>query len=93
MRRRRILAGLLLALAAPLASEAQPAGKVYRFGVLRPGSPQPHLVKALEDGLRELGYVEGRNFVIEYRSAAGESDGFPSWRPSWSGQNRTSSYR
>jgi putative ABC transport system substrate-binding protein len=78
MDRRKFLgtiAGSLLA--APLAAEAQPAGKVYRFGVLRPGSPQPHLVKALEDGLRELGYVEGRNFVFEYRSAAGEVGRFP----------------
>ena len=76
----RRAAGLMLGLvifAAALAVEAQQGERVYRLAVLRPGPPQPHLVKALVDGLRELGYVEGRNLVIEYRSAEGRVERFP----------------
>lgn len=67
----------LAILLAPLATDAQQTEKVYRLAVLRPGPPQPHLVKALEDGLRELGYVEGRNLAIEYRSAEGRPERLP----------------
>lgn len=67
----------LVIFAAALAVEAQQGERVYRLAVLRPGPPQPHLVKALVDGLRELGYVEGRNLVIEYRSAEGRVERFP----------------
>ena len=61
------LAGGLLA--APLAAEAQAAGKVYRIGFIVPSTPNEtgHLFKALREGLRELGYVEGRNVVFEVR--------------------------
>ncbi len=52
-------------------AEAQQAGKVYRIGWLRFSSSPPtglnHI--AFRQGLRELGYVEGQNFVIEYRCA------------------------
>jgi len=63
-------------LAAPLPSEAQQVGKVYRVGWLR-FSPRPpsgpgHI--AFRQGLRELGYVEGQNLVIEYRSAKGKPE-------------------
>ena len=53
-------AGLL---AAPLATDAQPAGKVYRIGFIQtaPRKEITHLIKALDEGIRELGYVEGRN--------------------------------
>jgi putative ABC transport system substrate-binding protein len=67
MRRRHILGGLLLSLAAPLVAEAQPAAKVPRIGALG-GSPAAHpLREAFLQGLRDLGYVEGRTVVIEYR--------------------------
>jgi putative ABC transport system substrate-binding protein len=56
-------------LAAPLAAEAQPAGKVSRIGFLAFAPPDPSLDGAFRQGLRELGYVEGRNVVIEWRSA------------------------
>ena len=80
MRRRRILAGLLLTLAAPLAAEAQPAGKVPRIGVLAPTSPPAidrALTRRLPAGLRELGYVEGQNIIIEYRWAEGQARALP----------------
>jgi putative tryptophan/tyrosine transport system substrate-binding protein len=60
-------------LAAPLAAEAQQAAKVARIGYL--GNTQgPHLREAFLQGLRDLGYVEGRNLVIEYRDAEGKAD-------------------
>src|SRR5262245_5226504 len=63
-------------LAVPLAVDAQPAGEVRRVGYLSNGSatsPRP-LVDELRQGLRELGWVENRNIVIEYRWAEGKSD-------------------
>jgi putative ABC transport system substrate-binding protein len=63
-------------LAAPLAAEAQTAEKVYRIGMLGSSSSDP-LVEAFKQGLRELGYVEGRNIMVEYRSAEGRPDRLP----------------
>jgi putative ABC transport system substrate-binding protein len=78
-RRRFLLTSLAGALAAPLASEAQQAGKVYRIGLLLTTAPgeNAHTVKALEQGLRELGYVEGRNLVLERRFAEGQQERLP----------------
>jgi putative ABC transport system substrate-binding protein len=66
-------------LAAPLAAEAQQAGKVPRIGYLSAGSPSgvPHLLEAFRQGLRELGWVEGQNIVIDYRYAEGRFDRLP----------------
>jgi len=72
------LAGGLLA--APLAAEAQQAGKVWRIGLLVSGpAPGEHqCVLALRRGLTDLGYVEGRTHVLEIRWAEGRSeDAFP----------------
>ena len=62
---------LLLGLpTAPHAAEAPPAGRVYRIGYLGEGrSEDAPLLRVLWDPLRELGYVEGRNLVIERRFA------------------------
>ncbi len=64
-------------LAASLPTEAQQAGKVYRVGFLdyrlRSTTTDPRLI-ALRQGLRELGYVEGQNLVLEYRSAKGKRE-------------------
>src|SRR5438309_7515933 len=71
MMNRRAFIGTLAGglLAAPLAAEAQRAGKVPRIGFLRSGPPPQAFVEGFQQGLRELGYVEGQNIIIEYRFA------------------------
>src|SRR5919198_4970013 len=68
-------------LAAPLITDAQPATKVYRIGrLLSTGRPLPEpnaYEEAFRQGLRELGYVEGQNLVLEYRSAEGSAERLP----------------
>jgi putative ABC transport system substrate-binding protein len=68
--RRVFIAGTLSFLATPLAAEAQPAGKVYRVGWMTTG-PLPFIAN-FREGMRELGYVEGQNVVIEQRYGAPE---------------------
>ena len=63
-------------LAAPLAAEAQQAAKIARIGFLTPAA-DPRLREAFLQGLRDLGYVEGRNLVIEIRSAEGKFQRLP----------------
>src|SRR5215510_9795914 len=63
----------------PLAASAQQATKSYRIGMLETISPAlnaAHL-DAFREGLRQLGYVEGKSYVIEYRSADGRAERFP----------------
>src|SRR2546422_10997360 len=66
-------------LAAPLAANAQPPGKIPRIGVLAAGSPATFISRyeAFRQGLRELGYVEGQNIAIEYRYAEGKFERLP----------------
>jgi putative ABC transport system substrate-binding protein len=62
----------------PLAAEAQQAAKVVRIGYLAANlAASPHLREAFLQGLRDLGYVEGRNVVIEYRDAEGKLERLP----------------
>lgn len=70
---------ILALLLASLAAEAQEAGKVYRVGVLEttPVALNAANLNAFRLGMKELGYVEGRNLVIEYRSADGRPERFP----------------
>src|SRR2546430_5837980 len=71
--RRAFIGTLAGGLLAPLAAQSQPTGKVYRIGWLSPASAANGLpnLDALRAGLRELGYVEGRNITIEVRWADG----------------------
>ena len=70
-----LVAVVLLALGA--IAEAQQIGKIHRIGMLFFGSrDQPHLA-SFQRGLRELGYVEGKNIVIDYRYAEGKTDRLP----------------
>ena len=72
---RRAFLGTLGLLAGPLIAEAQSPGKVPRIGVLSPGGLDR--ADAFRQGLRELGYVEGRNILIEYRTADGHLERLP----------------
>jgi hypothetical protein len=67
---------------APLAAEAQQAAKVARIGYLATNqAASPHLPEAFRQGLRDLGYVEGRDVVIEYRYAERKFERSPLLRP------------
>ncbi len=77
MRLGLILAVVLGLLAAPDASHAQQA-KVWRLGVILVAwSPSGDPPKAFQQGLRDLGYVEGQNLIIDWRSAEGAYDRVP----------------
>jgi putative ABC transport system substrate-binding protein len=71
-RRRFLLTSLTGVLATPLAAEAQPAGKVYRIGLLQPipNTPAVNYTEAVRQGLRDHGYFEGQNLVIEHRMSS-----------------------
>ena len=69
-----ILALILAVVAAPLAAEGQQVGKVYRIGYLSIASGPSPRTEALRQGLRELGYIEGKNITIEYRFAQEKAD-------------------
>jgi putative ABC transport system substrate-binding protein len=79
--RRTFLAGTgAVLLAAPLAAEAQQAGKVPRIAFITTQSPDdPRSANAFRQGLRDLGYVDGRNIIIEYRWGRGSTEQFPAF--------------
>jgi len=80
MDRRRFISALPGGVfAARSIAEAQPVARVYRVGFLLGSSRESvaTLFDALRDGLRDLGYVEGRNVVLEQRYAAGQTDRLP----------------
>lgn len=81
MNRRDTIAALLaLGVAAkPFGAAAQAPGKIRRIGLLsiNPRNNIEHLVHAFEDGLRDHGYVNGKNTIIEYRFAGGKLERLP----------------
>jgi putative ABC transport system substrate-binding protein len=77
---RRLFLGAIVAAvgASPRTAAAQQAGKVYRIGFLwDTPAVWPHALEAFRLGLRELGWIEGRNLVIEYRWAEGRFERLP----------------
>ena len=78
MRRRAVVTMLFAALAAPRALHAQPK-TVHRIGFLGNSTAalEANLVGPFREGLAALGYVEGRNLIIEYRWAEGDYKRFP----------------
>jgi putative ABC transport system substrate-binding protein len=79
MRRREVIAGLGAAVAWPSITRAQPAGRTFHIGMVEPISVELNAANlaAFRRGLQDLGYVEGRNLVLEYRSADGDARRFP----------------
>jgi putative tryptophan/tyrosine transport system substrate-binding protein len=81
MRRREFIVGLGGTTVSQLAARAQQAGKVWRIGFLagaaRPVALESSQWSGFPLGMRELGYVEGRDFVIEWRFADGRPELFP----------------
>ena len=80
MHRREFLAALVAASLTPQrAAQAQPTRRTYRIAVVEPTSAQLNAtnVAALRRGLEELGYVDGRNLVLDYRSADGNAALYP----------------
>src|SRR4249919_3766259 len=76
MRRREFISLLGGAAAAwPLTVNAQTDAKIYRIGILETVVPAQNAANldALRQGLRELGYVEKHNYILEYRSADGDA--------------------
>ena len=82
MDRRAFLAGSAALLGAPLAAEGQQTGKspskAFRIAMVSTGQARSaSFLVAFEQRLRELGYVEGQNLVIEFRTAEGKTERFP----------------
>jgi putative ABC transport system substrate-binding protein len=75
--RRKFLLAAGFLLTAPLAARAQPAGRIHRIGFLRRTAPEPATFEAFRQGLRELGYSETQNIVIEQRYAHGAAERLP----------------
>ena len=80
MKRREFIALVGGAAACPFAARAQQqTGKIYRIGYLSSGTAAsaPGLLEAFRQGLRELGWIEGQNIVIDIRFAEGQSERLP----------------
>src|SRR5580765_3469946 len=79
MKRREATIAFVVLAAAPFAGKAQPTRKLYRIGFLGLSSPLDYApyVDAFLQGLRELGYEEGKNIAIEYRWADGVGERLP----------------
>jgi putative ABC transport system substrate-binding protein len=79
MKRREFITLLGGAAAWPMAVRAQSNAKLHRIGVLETTSPSSNAtnVAALRQGLRDHGYIEGQNLLLDYRSADGRAERFP----------------
>ena len=78
MRRREFITILGGAAAWPIVSRAQRPDRTVRIGFFTPQSPNPPWIEAFRAGMREHGYLEGRNLVIALRSAEGQKERYTS---------------
>ena len=95
MNRRDAVLALAALGATPLGALAQPPGRVWRVGVLSPLSRavalDPLFIGAFPQGMRDLGYVEGKSLLLEWRFADGDAGRLPAlaaelaalWWMSW----------
>src|SRR3954451_20271756 len=81
MKRREFMMAVGGAAVWPLAARAQQPAKTWRIGVLETISPDLNAknIEALKRGLRDVGYIENQNYLLEYRSADGDSERFPAF--------------
>jgi len=77
MRRIGLAVVLALSLLRPLAAWPRQAGKIHRIGVL--ANIRSPATEGVQQGLRDLGYVEGRNVVVEWRLAEGRFERLTNW--------------
>jgi hypothetical protein len=90
MKRRDFVAGVLLAATIPHA-QAQQHSKVYRLALAAPTTPVNEMNEAsghrfyppLFEELKRLGYIEGRNLVVERYSGEGRPENIPNWPAGW----------
>jgi len=87
--RRRFLAGAFAFAAAPVAAQQKPAAKVYRIGMLEsvPIAAASLNLGEFHRGMKELGYEEGRAYLVLYRSAEGRTERFPALAAELARQN------
>lgn len=76
MKRREFIAGIAAVAVHPLAARGQ-ASRMYRLGYLSAGTHNPRLYGFFQQGLKELGWVEGQNIIIERRYAEGHPNRLP----------------
>jgi len=89
-----IIAATLVLMGVPGVAASQSPTKTYRIGWLGDGTAPAAASQGSGDfqqGLRDVGYVEGRNVAIEYRSPPATSTAFPNSRPSWCARRSMSS--
>ena len=71
--------------------QPQQTTKIPRIGILRTGSAADPLIDAFRKGLRDLGYIDGKNISLEYRWAEGKNERLPELATDWFGSRLTSS--
>ena len=92
MKRREFIALLSGTIAWPLAAFAEQTSTLPRVGLLWPGSAGPDpVIDAFSSGLREHGYAEGQNIVVERVDAGLSRSDLPNWRLNWFGARWISS--
>lgn len=77
LNRRAFLCGAMSAFTVPVSAGAEQTSRVYRVGFLRQGQPPKTFVEGFQQGLRERGYVDGQNVIVDFRFTDGSLDQLP----------------